>query len=181
MSPPARKPSRPDGARRRAQTGTSGPPRLRAGPAVEVAGQTGHDGDEGRAPRTRKRRIRTPSARHRVRRPHRAITTTPRSRLASPRCPRPRTRPPALLLLLLHLHLHNRPLPACRRPTSGLPRITPGLPCQIYLAGRGRAVQREAVDGPSSKAQAWCGISGRRWGGGMVRSMANPQQRTAWR
>jgi hypothetical protein len=66
MSPPAREPSRPDGARRRAQTGASGPPRLRAGPAVEVAGQTGHDGDEGRAPRTRKRRIRTPSARHRV-------------------------------------------------------------------------------------------------------------------
>ena len=42
---------------------------------------------------------------------------------------------------------------ACRRPASGHP-ITPGLPCQIYLAGRGRGVQREAVDPPSSKAQA---------------------------
>jgi hypothetical protein len=31
---------------------------------------------------------------------------------------------------------------------------TPGLACQIYLAGRGRGVQREAVDPPSSKAQA---------------------------
>ena len=41
-------------------------------------------------------------------------------------------------------------------------RLLPGLPCQIYLAGRGRAVQREAVDGPSSKAQAWSGI----WAGG---------------
>jgi hypothetical protein len=57
---------------------------------------------------------------------------------------------------------------ACRRPASGPPALMPGLPCPISLASRGRAVQREAVDGPSSKAQACCGFLGRRRGGGVV-------------
>ena len=60
-----------------------------------------------------------------------------------------------LSLPLLLLHPHARPsLPACRRPASGPPASRLGCPARCYLAGRGRGVQREAVDPPSSKAQA---------------------------
>ena len=71
-----------------------------------------------------------------------------------PITPSLRATPGCLLCLLLLAHPHppttSRLPPPRLRPST----ITPGLPCQIYLAGRGRAVQREAVDGPSSKAQA---------------------------
>jgi hypothetical protein len=73
----------------------------------------------------------------------------------------PHDRPPDCLLffyLLLILLLDHLLLAAA--PPPALP-LLPGLP-QIYLAGRGRGVQREAVDPPSSKAQALSGI----WAGG---------------
>ena len=53
-------------------------------------------------------------------------------------------------------------LPACRRPVSGLPPSRLGCPARCLFAGRGRGVQREAVDPPSSKAQAQSEI----WAGG---------------
>jgi len=52
----------------------------------------------------------------------------------------------SLILMLQHLPLAAAPPPA-------LPLLA-WAACQIYLAGRGRGVQREAVDPPSSKAQA---------------------------
>ena len=64
---------------------------------------------------------------------------------------------PLLILMLDHLPLAAAPPPA---------PLLPGLPCHIYFVGRGRGVQREAVDPPSSKAQALCGLSSRRRGGG---------------
>jgi hypothetical protein len=60
------------------------------------------------------------------------------------------------------------PSPACRRPASG-PSSFAWAACQIYPASRGRGVQREAVDPPSSKAQALRAILGRRRGGGRCR------------
>jgi hypothetical protein len=44
--------------------------------------------------------------------------------------------------------LHSR----CRRPASRHPASRLGWPVQVYLAGRGRGVQRKAVDPPSSEA-----------------------------
>jgi hypothetical protein len=48
------------------------------------------------------------------------------------------------------------PSNACRRPASDPPNITPGLACPVYLAGRGRGVQRVSggppfLEGPGVK------------------------------
>jgi len=83
-------------------------------------------------------------------------------------------------LLLLPAHPHARPLLACRRPTSGPPASCLGCPARFIWQVEEGPVQREAVDGPSSKAQAWCGFLSRRRGGGLVRSKANHLERTTY-
>ena len=55
--------------------------------------------------------------------------------------------------VMLDLCPHARPLPLAAAPPPALPPHA-WAALQIYLAGRGRGVQREAVDPPSSKAQA---------------------------
>jgi hypothetical protein len=72
-------------------------------------------------------------------------------------------------------------------PPEAPPASRLGWPVQVYLAGRGRGVQREAVDPPSSKAQAQSGK--RPKGGAAARSRlertprdeqleTNPKRRT---
>src|SRR3954471_15350213 len=91
----------------------------------------------------------------------RTILLRPRRRLGPVPVPphSDRDRPPNWLLSLLSLSLFLRsstcspsPLPPAPPPANS--SITPGLPCPVFLAGRGRGVRREAVDPPSSKAQA---------------------------
>jgi hypothetical protein len=80
-----------------------------------------------------------------------------------------RARTTALQVLSSSTTFLIRCVPACRRPASGLPPSRLGCPARVSLAGRGRGVQREAVDPPSSKAQAWS-QHGRRRGGGLFGS-----------
>ena len=96
---------------------------------------------------------------------------------ASPLCPLP-TRPSLLLSLasprrfvfLSRLSTSLLLLAALRARPDLVPpprplvlTLLPGLALQVYLAGRGRGVRREAADPPSSKAQAQ---SGKRPGAG---------------
>ena len=136
-------------------------PRRRAPPA-RAAGRPGHR-DERTVPesdRTASNALEVDAPRAPpTRRRHLDDSPRPRSAsryLTSPSSHRLPARPPpdCPSRLLLPAHPHARPPPACRRPASGPPASLPGLPCPIYLAGRGRGVQREAVDPPSSKAQA---------------------------
>ncbi len=57
------------------------------------------------------------------------------------------------------------PPPPHRPPSEHVLDWPTGLP-----VGRGRAIQREAVDGPSSKVQAWSEVGGLWRGGGLLRS-----------
>lgn len=43
--------------------------------------------------------------------------------------------------------------PVSAAPPKARP-LSPGLARQVYLVGRGRAIRRNAADGPNSKAQA---------------------------
>ena len=93
---------------------------------------------------------------------HNALETSSRRfPIPPPQLPRPfaSLRPPTSALLIclpgsLSQSSCSSALPACRRPASGLPPSRLGCPARCLFAGRGRGVQREAVDPPSSKAQA---------------------------
>ena len=135
-------------------------------------------GTNGRAPTPDPLRTRaTPRARRRVRgrasRPHsrtsprlprRSPSRTPRPLLLPPPRPRPRLPPwlPSLVLSVLILMLVLVPITLAAAPPPAYHlHAWASLP-GVCLAGRGRGVQREAVDPPSSKAQAWSEI----WAGG---------------
>jgi len=127
--------------------------------ASRSGGQARHAGGErtGQASRRRTthprpRTTSTTNTRHARRHPHR-VTAPALPHLHDlhhlPARP-PLTAFPVLLLPLLILILDNLLLAAAPPPAQTATCL--GCP-QIYLAGRGRGVQREAVDPPSSKAQ----------------------------
>lgn len=155
-----RAPHAVDGVNRQVKTGSGAPPDHRPTPcpptppdrATQVRqsdrperrrDDTQHTGARAlQGPRTRP----APSS-HRPR-------LLPRHYLICRRSPLPFTLRCSSHLLNTSLHLCPSHSSLAAAPPPAPPLSTPGLPCQIYLAGRGRAVQREAVDGPSSKAQA---------------------------
>jgi hypothetical protein len=121
----------------------------------------------GRGPASERRHTRATTAR----RASAATATRPHlARGSAPAPPNPfphhlRSPPrsdPFLYLLLVSIPVLLRP--TRRRPLC----FPPVLPALIYLAGRGRGVQREAVDPPSSRRTGGIGDLGRRRGGARV-------------
>ena len=132
----------------------------RARPGTPAA--SGPDKRRDREHHIRDRAQRAPRTRRRHARPHpdprdRSCTTSLPHRHDLHHLPA-RLTPDCLLVLLLPCSSHARQPAACRRPASGPPATCLGCP-QIYLAGRGRGVQREALDPPSSNAPSSSHIS----------------------
>ena len=79
--------------------------------------------------------------------------------------------PVVVFVLVLLLIRSAAPACVCPPPRPRPRSCLPGLPCPFSLAGRGRGVQRDAVDPPSSKGQAWCGV----WAGGGAAGCSSPK------